>query len=148
MKWIHSLSLFTAVVLLAGCATTGGGNTVQIRMSGAEEVPPVSTTASGTGSITVGADMSVSGSFKLQNAAHITVAHIHIGAAGTTGKVIIPLQKVADNEWVVPAGAKLAESQYQNFKAGDLYVNFHSKQHKGGEIRGQIRPGGGGQSGY
>lgn len=149
MKWIHSLSLFSAAILLAGCAAMGGGDAVQVRMTGAEEVPPVNTSASGSGSITVGEDRSVSGSFKLQNAAQILVAHIHVGPAGKSGPVIIPLQKTADNEWVVPPGAKVTESQYQSYKAGELYVNFHSAQYKGGEIRGQIRPGsGGGRSGY
>lgn len=141
--------MWTAGALLAGCATMGGGETVQIRMSGAEEVKPVNTTASGSGSITVAEDRSVTGDFKLQNAAQITVAHIHIGAAGKAGPVIIPLRKIADNEWAVPTGAKLTESQYQSFKAGELYVNFHSAQYKAGEIRGQIRRGGGGgRSGY
>jgi hypothetical protein len=150
MKWIHGLSLFGAAVLLAGCATMGGGDTVQLRMTGAEEVPPVNTSASGSGSITVGEDKSVSGSFKLQNAAQILVAHIHVGPAGKTGPVIIPFQKIADNEWVVPPGAKLTDAQYQSYKAGGLYVNFHSAQYKGGEIRAQIRPGSGGgrTSGY
>lgn len=141
--------LWTAGALLAGCATMGGGETVQVRMTGAEEVKPVSTTASGTGTITVGEDRSVTGSFKLQNAAQITAAHIHEGPAGRSGPVIIPLQKIADNDWAVPSGAKLSESQYQSFKAGGLYVNFHSARYKAGEIRGQIRPGsGGGRSGY
>jgi hypothetical protein len=118
MKWIHGLSLFGAAVLLAGCAAMGGSDALQVRMTGAEEVPPVSTSASGSGTITVSEDRSVSGSFKLQNAAHITAAHIHVGPAGKTGPVIIPLQKTADNEWVVPPGAKLNESQYQSYKAG------------------------------
>ena len=150
MKWIHNLSLFSAVVLLAGCAAMGGGDTVQVRMTGAAEVPPVTTSASGSGSITVGEDRSVSGSFKLQNAAQILVAHIHVGPADKTGPIIIPLQKTADNEWVVTPGAKLTESQYQSYKAGGLYVNFHSAQYKGGEIRGQLRPAGSGgpTSGY
>jgi hypothetical protein len=150
MKWIHSLSLFSAVVLLAGCAAMGGGDAVQVRMTGAEEVPPVNTSASGSGSVTVGEDRSVSGSFKLQNAAQILAAHIHVGPAGVVGPVIIPLQKTADNEWVVPPSAKLTDAQYQSYKAEGLYVNFHSAQYKGGEIRGQLRPGGGGgrTSGY
>ena len=139
MKWMNRLSLFTAVVFVAACAAMGGGG-VQIKISGAEEVPPVETTASGTGTITVGEDMSVSGNFKLQNAAQITVAHIHTGAAGKTGPVIIHLRKVADNEWVVTEGAKLTAEQHKSYKAGELYVNFHSAKHKGGEIRGQIRP--------
>jgi hypothetical protein len=148
MRLIHSFLLFGAAVLLTACATMGGGDTVKVRMTGAEEVPPVSSSASGSGTVTISEDRSASGSFKLQNAAHITAAHIHVGPAGKTGPVIIPLQKTADNEWVVPPGAKLTESQYQSYKAGGLYVNFHSAKHKGGEIRGQLRPGGGGTSGY
>jgi hypothetical protein len=80
----------------------------------------------------------------------MTAAHIHEGAAGQNGPVIIPLQKKSDTEWVVPAGAKLNDAQYEAYKAGRLYVNFHSAQHKGGEIRAQIRPSGGdgARSGY
>jgi hypothetical protein len=138
----------SAAFVIAGCATMdsmwsstkdvfSGSN---VTLSGAEEVPPVTTSASGSGTITVKDDKSVSGSFKLQNAAQILVAHIHVGPAGVVGPVIIPLQKTADNEWVVPSGAKLTESQYQSYKAGGLYVNFHSAQYKGGEIRGQLKP--------
>jgi hypothetical protein len=140
------ISLFISALVIAGCASMGGSQAVSVRLSGDEEVPPVKTTASGTGSLTVSEDRSVSGKFKLQNASQITVAHIHTGVAGQNGPVIIPLQKVADNEWVVPAGAKLTDEQYQRYLAGGLYANFHSAQHKGGEIRGQIRPSGAGSS--
>lgn len=146
MKWTHNSSLFIAAVLLAGCASMGGGG-VNVRMTGAEEVPPVTTSASGSGTITVGEDRSVSGSFKTQGGP-FGAAHIHEAAAGSNGPVIIPLQKAGDNEWAVPAGAKLTEPQYNSYKAGRLYVNFHSAQHKGGEIRAQIRPEGGGSSSY
>lgn len=143
------LVLGTVVTLLFGCAGMSADNSIKVTLSGAQEVPPVTTTASGSGTITVGEDMSVSGSFKLQNAAQITVAHIHTGPAGKTGPVIIPLQKVADNDWMVPAGAKLTPAQYQSYKEGGLYVNFHSAKFKAGEIRGQIQPGSsGGRSGY
>jgi hypothetical protein len=143
---LNRISLFIAALVLAGCAVTSRDQGVQVRMTGAEEVPPVSTTASGNGTLRVGEDRSVTGNFKLQNAAHILVAHIHTGVAGQNGPVIIPLQKVADNEWAVPAGAKLTEEQYQRYLAGGLYVNFHSAQYKGGEIRAQIRPSGAGAS--
>jgi hypothetical protein len=41
---------------------------------------------------------------------------------------------------VVPAGSKLTDAQYASFKAGNLYVNVHSPDHKGGEIRTQLKP--------
>ena len=140
------VSLFISALVLAGCASMGGSQAVSVRLTGDEEVPPVKTTASGTGAVTVSEDRSVSGKFKLQNASQMTVAHIHTGAAGQNGPVIIPLQKVADNEWTVPAGAKLTDDQYKQYLAGGLYVNFHSAQYKGGEIRGQIRPSSAGSS--
>jgi hypothetical protein len=116
-----------------------GGGGVKVALSGAEEVPPVSTPASGTGTIAIGEDMSVSGSVTTTGIA-ATVAHIHVGATGKNGPVIIPLKKTGDNTWSVPEGAKLTEAQYQSYKAGELYVNVHSAAHKGGEIRAQIKP--------
>ena len=149
MNLKRMLPLFATAVLLAGCATMGG-EPVQVRMSGAEEVPPVTTGAWGTGTVTVREDGSVSGSFKVHSGEPIMAAHIHEAPAGKNGPVIIPLQKSGDSDWVVPADAKLTEAQMQSFKAGALYVNFHSAKYKGGEIRGQLRHGSssGRSSGY
>ena len=100
MKWTYRLSkrssLLVAVALLAGCAGMGTGDSVQVRLSGTEEVPPVTTSASGSGTIAVSEDRSVSGSFKTQGVA-VLAAHIHEGAAGQNGPVIIPLQKTSDD---------------------------------------------------
>jgi len=121
-------------------STTGffAGSTV--KLSGSEEVPPVHTSASGSGTITIKDDRSVSGSISTSGITGIA-AHIHIGAAGKNGPVIVPLTKGADGTtWSVPAGAKLTVAQYDAYKAGDLYVNVHSAAHRGGEIRGQLKP--------
>ena len=133
-------ALSLAIVLAAGCASTSGGSRgVTVNLSGAQEVPPVTTQASGSGTITVGEDKSVSGSVTTAGVAGLA-AHIHVGSAGKNGPVIIPLTKTADNVWSVPAGAKLTDAQYDSYKAGDLYVNVHSAAHKGGEVRAQIKP--------
>ena len=131
------VALAVAAVILPGCAGMSGGRS--LNLSGANEVPPVSTAATGTGTITIGDDMSVSGSVTTTGVAG-TAAHIHIGAVGANGPVIVPLAKTADNVWSVPAGAKLKEDQYQAYKAGGLYVNVHSAANKGGEIRDQLKP--------
>jgi CHRD domain len=110
-----------------------------LRLSGDSEVPPVKTTASGSGTIAIAADGSVVGSVKTMGISGVA-AHIHVGATGKNGPVIIPLTLGSDGEWSVPRGAKLTEEQLKSFKSGDLYVNVHSEAHKGGEIRAQLAP--------
>ena len=134
---------FAGLTLIAGVLTAGTGLAIagatQVTLSGAQEVPPVKTSATGKGTITVNDDKSVSGSVTTTGVKG-TMAHIHEAAPGKNGGVAIPLEKKSDNEWVVPAGARLTDAQYKSYKAGDLYVNVHSDANKGGEIRGQLKP--------
>jgi hypothetical protein len=109
-----------------------------VKLSGAEEVPPVNTPGSGSGSFRVGEDGSLSGSVATKDVAG-TMAHIHLAARGRNGPVIVPLTKKGDT-YSVPEGKKLTSAQLQAFKAGDLYVNVHSNRHKGGEVRAQLQP--------
>jgi hypothetical protein len=133
----------TLALCAALAATAIGGSAlakdVKVKLSGAEETPPVTTSASATGTITIDKDKSVSGSVKASGIDG-TVAHIHVGAPGQSGPPIITLEKGADGVWSVPAGSKLTDDQYASFKAGNLYVNVHSAEHKPGEIRAQLKP--------
>jgi hypothetical protein len=132
---------FAGATLIAGLLASGTifAADIKVKLSGDQEVPPVQTTASGGGTITVNDDKSVSGSVTTKGI-KATAAHIHEAAAGSNGPVAIPLEKKSDNEFAVPAGAKLSDAQYKALKAGNLYVNVHSDAHKGGEIRGQLKP--------
>jgi hypothetical protein len=137
-----SVTASAATLLIAlgwTIAMAASAQVLQVNLSGEQQVPPVSTSASGNGTITVSPDKSVSGGITVSGM-DATAAHIHEGAAGKTGPVIIPLTKGSDNTWSVPAGAKLTDAQYQSYLAGDLYVNVHSAEHKGGEIRAQLTP--------
>jgi biopolymer transport protein ExbD len=131
----------SGATLLAGLLAAGAtfAADIKVKLSGDQEVPPVQTQASGSGTITVNDDKSVSGSVTTTGV-KATAAHIHEAAAGKNGPVAIPLEKKSDTEFAVPAGAKLSDAQYKALKAGDLYVNVHSDAHKGGEIRGQLKP--------
>jgi hypothetical protein len=141
MNALRRLSRFVSAPIAALALSMLGGLAVaaDLKLSGDNEVPPVKTTASGSGTITVADDGSVSGSVKATGIA-ATAAHIHVGAAGENGPVIIPLTKAADGEWSAPPGAKLSDEQMKSYKAGDLYVNVHSEANKGGEIRAQLKP--------
>ena len=132
-------SMSAAAILVAGCATMSSSGGTNVTLSGSQEVPPVTTTASGSGTIMVGADRSVSGNVKTTGI-NATAAHIHMAPMGQNGPVVTPLIKTADGVWSVPLGAKLTDAQNDAFKAGNLYVNVHSDAHKGGEIRGQLKP--------
>ena len=112
---------------------------MKVTLAGSQEVPPVTTSASGTGSIMVSPDGSVSGSVTTAGVDG-TMAHVHEAPMGQNGPVIIPFTKTADSVWTVPAGAKLTDAQLQSLKSGNLYINVHSAANKGGEIRGQLKP--------
>jgi len=139
MTFVEKAISAIALAALVSCAgMTQTGRTVNLSLSGTEEVPPVATSGSGSGSITVADDGSVSGSVMTTGVAG-TMAHIHIGAKGHNGGVIIPLTKNGDT-YTVPTGAKLTDAQIAAFKAGNLYVNVHTATNKGGEVRAQLQP--------
>ena len=106
-------------------------------LTGAAEVPPVATSASGRGNIAVRPDGSVTGSVVVSGMTP-TMAHIHVGPAGSNGPVIVPLERTSDNTFSVPAGARLTEAQQESYRTGSLYVNVHSAAHPGGEVRAQL----------
>ena len=132
------LRTITVVGALAFAVTTFAAD-IKIKLTGAEEVPPVSTAATGAGTIKVNDDMTVSGSVTTKGIEGVA-AHIHSGAVGKNGPPVIPLEQTSPGVWSVPAGSKLTADQYKTFKAGELYVNVHSAAHKDGEIRGQLKP--------
>lgn len=126
-------------VLLAIAAAGASAKDIKVSLTGAEETPAVTTSATGKGTLHIAKDKSVSGSVKTSGIEGIA-AHIHVGAKGEAGPPIITLTKGADGTWTVPAGSKLTDEQWADYKAGKLYVNVHSDQHKPGEIRGQLQP--------
>ena len=140
------LLALAALLSVAACATyrnnmpswMPGSSAVSVKLTGAEEVPPVSAQGTGSGSFRVAEDGTVSGSVKTENVAG-TMAHIHTAAKGQNGPVTIPLTKEGDT-YSVPAGRKLTADQMQAWKDGRMYVNVHTNQNKGGEVRGQITP--------
>lgn len=132
---LPALAAGAAFALLA----PAGAQEMKLTLKGGAEVPAVTTSAAGSGTITVGPDKSVSGSVTTTGVTG-TMAHIHEGAAGANGPVIIPLTKEGSDKWVVPSGSKLTDAQYESFKAGKLYVNVHSAAHPGGEVRAQLQP--------
>jgi hypothetical protein len=122
--------------------TTGIGRTATL--DGGEEVPPVATTATGTGScVLTGAgivfDVTVEG---LSTA--MTLAHFHNAPAGVNGGVVRTITasfgggSTATGTWMATDGEPLTPTRIGEFVAGNHYLNVHTVMHGGGEIRGQL----------
>lgn len=139
---VGSAAAITAMALSSGCSmmqnTMHAGHSHQVSLTGASEVPPVATGAAGSGRVTVGGDCSVTARIAVTGMT-ATAAHIHQGATGANGPVIVPLTKAGDNVFTAPEGAKMTPEQCSAFKSGMTYVNVHSDAHKGGEVRAQLK---------
>ena len=141
----YSVSTWSPLVAAVALAVSGAYSSialsadVKVAMSGDQEVPAVTTTAKGSGTVMIGDDMSVKGSITTTGVAG-TAAHIHMAAAGKNGPVIVPMTKSGDAGWTFAPDAKLNADQMKAFKAGDLYINVHSAANPNGEIRGQLKP--------
>ena len=135
-------SVGVAALLAVGCAqqmASSAPSGSNVTLSGAQEVPPVATAATGSGTITVLMDRSVSGTVSTSGVAG-TAAHIHLAAPGQNGPVIVPLNKTGENLWSVPDSIRFNDAQSEAYRLGNLYVNVHSAANPAGEIRGQVKP--------
>ncbi|MCB2379199.1 CHRD domain-containing protein [Hymenobacter sp. BT635] len=108
-------------------------------LTGAQEVPPVTTPALGVGSYVLSQDKT---RLKFRTvfdglSGPVTATHFHNGAPGVAGPVILDLGpylagKVIEGEvGVTPAFVTALE-------AGNIYINVHTAANPGGEIRGQL----------
>lgn len=136
------------LLALTGAGLMGCGAKTEIstcQLSGANEVPAVSTTASGTATATLdGSNLTVTGSFSgLQSDLYEvsgSAAHVHAGAIGVSGGIVFGLNiTTTDQRNGTFTGTKSLSSDDQNtFKAGGFYVNVHTKTNTMGEIRCQF----------
>ena len=150
-KDVRMVGLVASAALLAGCAWAANtpadaaapatampaAQTFAATLSGAQEVPPNPSVASGKSTIKIGADKTVTGAIEVMGMTP-TMAHIHEAAKGANGPVIVPLAKTGEHTFAPAPGAKLTDAQYASFLAGKLYLNVHSAAYPGGEIRLQL----------
>jgi CHRD domain-containing protein len=136
---------------------SGGPVMYAAELRGANETPPNSSTAFGSALVTIDpVNSTIAFEENQSGVANPTVSHIHRGAAGVAGPVIInfvngtaPL--VFQGTRATGSGA-ISAFQSSSFTAADLtglssastangfYVNYHSMAFPGGEIRGQLVP--------
>lgn len=137
-----------ALAALASCNGNGGANgedrfrSYTATLSGDQEVPPVDTEATGTGSFTLDVDarvMVVAVSFSGLSGP-ITAAHFHVAPPGASGGVIIDLTEdfAGDDDGFVQGAVTFTAAQIADLDAGNVYINLHTETNPDGEIRGQL----------
>lgn len=129
-------SVFLLALLLSFAAGPSFGQTFVFHLRGDQEVPPVSSSASGgcfgeldqiAGQLALTCSHSVVGA---------TIMHIHRAPAGGNGPIAFDLGDPAspvEATWTGMTPTDIAE-----LLSGDLYVNIHTAGRPAGEIRGQI----------
>ena len=90
---------------------------------------------------------------------NVTMAHIHIAPAGTNGPVAVWLHPdgpppmliegrtdgilargtITDDQVIGPLAGQGLEGLLEALRSGTAYVNVHTSQYPGGEIRGQVK---------
>lgn len=149
-KLINSYKLFfitvvCAAVLFTSCNNSNTQAFETAQLSGSNEVPPVTTKGSGTveGNYNTNTKVvTLDLKWSLGNPGDTTLmGHIHKGAAGVSGPVVIPLKGLpsgATDQQFSFTSQPLTAEQEADLKAGDYYVNIHSNTDPGGELRAQL----------
>ncbi len=144
-----------------GQETNHEGLTIRfhIRLTGDQQVPAVNTTAFGFAEVQLSEDNNtLSFEVVVCNIANVIASHIHVGAAGTNGLVVLPffgsstpfnstrgcdtLAEGTRTSANLVARPEIGINTWTDFInaliAGNSYVNVHTTAHTGGEIRGQL----------
>ena len=157
--WVLLLVGVTAVTAVMSifflpsvAASTAGPAGVQVpaqtrhvfhaNLSGANEVPPVDTDASGR-VVLVLEDDTIYYRLMASDIVSVTQAHIHEGAPGVNGPVLHWLYDPAGvnapgGPLPVSGSFTVTQEVADDLMAGNLYVNVHTSDNSGGEIRGQL----------
>jgi hypothetical protein len=112
-------------------------------LSGLNEVPPNGSPATG---ISMGTYDSGANFFEMDTnasgfVANVTAAHIHVAPPGVAGPVLHPLSGATGSTSFTSHDTRITSTNEENdFLAGLWYVNIHSLEFPGGEVRGQLIP--------
>jgi uncharacterized protein (DUF302 family) len=113
-------------------------------LSAAEVTETVTTEASGLGFLQVNLETGeVNGHITLTDvdATEVTAAHIHQGARGENGSIVIPLTANETNtRFDIQPATVMTPEQLDHLVREQLYFNVHTKDYPNGAIRGQIIP--------
>lgn len=111
-----------------------------VALDGAQEVPSVSTSAYGVAVFNLSKDMSwIKYSVVTQGlSGAITGAHLHGGAMGVNGAVVVNLTNDVNGNLISGVIMSPSADLIDSLVAGKIYLNVHTANNAGGEIRGQL----------
>ena len=150
------MNIIVAVVILATLmitattySLTNSFAQIVLNLTGSEEVPPVQTEATGVVEVILRTD-SIAYIVNATNIESATAGHVHLGAKGENGPVVVtlfkydtPKNEVSENVTITadklegPMAGKQISDLIAAGANGTLYVNVHTEQNPNGEIRGQ-----------
>jgi hypothetical protein len=140
MKKILAIASILSVMFLASCKKDEvDSNEVKFgaTLKGSEEVPAVTTTATGTFDATYNKDTKVLTYTINYSGITPTAWHIHREAVGVTGPVVFNFGQTFTSPFNA-ATVALTAAQETDLMNGMYYVNIHSSKFPSGEIRGQL----------
>lgn len=115
-------------------------NQFAVVCSAANEIPPVASPGTASGTITLDASNRIVYDIDFTNlAGPYQVSHIHAGPPTTNGGVVFILQQPTPGH-VAGTTTPLAPKQIANLRSSLFYINIHSLTFQTGELRGQILP--------
>ncbi len=123
-------------------ATTSMTMNFSTTLSGANEVPAADPDGTGIAAVTVDmANSQICYTISVQNIAlPASAAHIHRGAAGVSGGVVVPLDLVPDASGNATSCVKVDAALLQEIATNPagFYVNVHTSEFPDGAVRGQV----------
>ena len=133
----------TGLLGLAFCLTAGSALAEEIKYSakltGAEQVPPITTSATGMIDATYDTDSKML-SWTTETSGlsgDPTAAHFHGPAKlGTNAKPSLPVKL----DMLAKGSSEITAAQAKDLADGMWYFNVHTAAHPDGEIRGQLMP--------
>jgi hypothetical protein len=161
MRRLLILAVLTiAALAVPSAAGAAQGRNFQATLTGAEEVPALSSAASGEAEFELNAqETTLRFTIQVEDITNAFMGHIHQGPKGANGEVIV---------WLFPRAANLVGPRFNGefgfsgtvtaadlvgkrpeapktikalaalLRSGGAYANVHTNLHPGGEIRGQI----------
>jgi hypothetical protein len=152
------LFVLSLVIVSAVAAQPARPENFRTHLSSDEEVPTNDSQATGQAIFQLRGD-ALYYKVIVANIENVTMAHIHVAPAGVNGPVVAWLYPdgpppqlipgrfngilgegvITDADLVGPLAGMTLDDLVNAIRDGNTYVNVHTSQYPGGEIRGQIR---------